>query len=132
MTHMFYVGRRVKVQGMTKLIAQPPQADNRHGVSARQHSSSSELTAISMRGLGKLTADQVDQLDHPIPVTNNGLPIAWLVPLAPSERRRAEMIAAGQLRPGRLGKLSTHPLSPLEGEPTLSELILEMREKART
>jgi antitoxin (DNA-binding transcriptional repressor) of toxin-antitoxin stability system len=86
-----------------------------------------------MRELGKLTADQVQELDHAVPVTSNGLPVAWLVPLTPSERRRAEMIAAGRLHPGRprgLGRWS--PLPPVDDEPTLSELLLEMRERERT
>jgi antitoxin (DNA-binding transcriptional repressor) of toxin-antitoxin stability system len=86
-----------------------------------------------MRQLGKLTAEQVERLTHPVPVTSNGLPVAWLVPLTPGERRRAELIAAGRLRPGRpQGLAGWVPLPPAEGEPTLSELLLAMRDQERT
>ncbi len=92
-----------------------------------------EVTTLTMRELGKLTADQVSRLDHPVPVTSNGLPVAWLVPLTPSERRRAELIARGRLRPRRVRGSSTWtPLSPIEDGPTLSELLLEMRGQERT
>ncbi len=92
-----------------------------------------EIAALTMRELGKLTADQVERLEHPVPVTSNGLPVAWLVPLTPSERRRAEMIAAGKLRPGQprgLGRWS--PLPATGSGPTLSELLLDLREQERT
>lgn len=83
-----------------------------------------------MRELGKLTADQVDRLDHPVPVTNNGIPVAWLVPLTASERRRAEMITAGRIRPRRLqGLAGWSPLPAATSGPTLSQLLLEMREQ---
>jgi antitoxin (DNA-binding transcriptional repressor) of toxin-antitoxin stability system len=86
-----------------------------------------------MRELGKLTADQVDRLDHPVPVTNNGLPVAWLVPLTAGERRRAALIAAGRVRPGRpQGLAGWSPLPPTDSGPTLSELLTEMRDQERT
>jgi antitoxin (DNA-binding transcriptional repressor) of toxin-antitoxin stability system len=85
-----------------------------------------------MRELGKLTAEQVKKLDHVVPVTSNGLPVAWLVPLSPSERRRAEMIASGRLKPGRPHGLTDWvPLPRGEDEPTLSELLLQLREQER-
>lgn len=90
-----------------------------------------DVTSLTMRELGKLTAEQVSHLDHPVPVTNNGLPVAWLVPLSPSERRRAELITAGRLRPRRLQGL-VHPLPEITDGPTLSELLLEMRGQERT
>jgi antitoxin (DNA-binding transcriptional repressor) of toxin-antitoxin stability system len=86
-----------------------------------------------MRELGKLTAEQVSTLDHPVPVTSNGLPVAWLVPLTPAERRRAEMIATGRLRPARRRlPADWTPLPAIEDGPTLSELLLEMRDQERT
>jgi antitoxin (DNA-binding transcriptional repressor) of toxin-antitoxin stability system len=91
------------------------------------------ITSLSMRELGKLSADQVSHLDRPVPVTSSGKPIAWLVPLSESERRRAEMIAAGTLRPRRkedLGAWSPLPASP--GEPPLSELLAQCRDQERT
>ncbi|WP_020671758.1 hypothetical protein [Amycolatopsis nigrescens] len=92
-----------------------------------------EVQAITMRELGKLTGEQVGRLDHPVPVTNNGLPVAWLVPLTPAERRRVEMVAAGRLRPASLQPRPRRaPLPPVEDGPSLSELLLEMREHERT
>ncbi len=86
-----------------------------------------------MRELGKLTADQVDRLNHPVPITNNGLPVAWLVPLTTSERRRASLITSGRLRPGRpAGLEGWSPLPAIDDGPTLSELLVEMRDQERT
>jgi antitoxin (DNA-binding transcriptional repressor) of toxin-antitoxin stability system len=91
------------------------------------------MTAVTMRELGKLTADQVNRLDHAVPVTSNGLPVAWLVPLSPGEHRRAELIAAGELRPGRPeGLTGWSPLPSAEDETPLSELLMEMRAQERT
>lgn len=93
-----------------------------------------DTPTLTMRELGKLSAEQVKQLDQPVVVTNNGLPIAWLVPLSPSERRRAEMIASGRLKPARnprgLAGWTPHPAIP--GLPPLSEVLLEMRAQERT
>lgn len=99
------------------------------GVNARRIDD--EVTSLTMRELGKLTADQVNHLAKPVAVTNNGLPVAWLVPLTPSERRRAELIAAGRLRPRRLQGLPS-PLPENSAGPALSELLLEMRGQERT
>ncbi|KAA2261246.1 hypothetical protein F0L68_17420 [Solihabitans fulvus] len=87
---------------------------------------------MTMRELGKLTADQVGRLDRAVPITNNGLPVAWLLPLTPGERRRAELIATGRLRPSHTQGLSGWtPLPPVEDGPTLSELLVEMRAQER-
>lgn len=105
-----------------------------HGVdkSRRRSRTPDDILSVTMRELGKLTADQVNRLDHPVPVTSNGLPVAWLVPLTPGERRRAEMIAEGRLRPGRpRGLADWSPLPQVDDGPTLSELLLEMREQER-
>lgn len=87
-----------------------------------------------MRELGKLSADQVALIDHPVPVTSNGVPVAWLVPLTASERRRAEMIAAGQLEPRRREDLDAwRPIpSSSDGEAVLSEILAAMRQQERT
>lgn len=88
---------------------------------------------LSMRELTKLTVELVRRYDEPVQITNNGLPVAWLVPLSPDEQRRAELIAAGRLRPGRHRGLSDLlPLPPVPDGPTLSELLLEMRDQERT
>ncbi|HEY0500971.1 MAG TPA: type II toxin-antitoxin system prevent-host-death family antitoxin [Kutzneria sp.] len=87
---------------------------------------------LSMRELTKLTVELVKRYDEPVQITNNGLPVAWLVPLTESDRQRAELIAAGRLRPGRHRGLSDLlPLPPEPDGPTLSELLLEMRAQER-
>jgi antitoxin (DNA-binding transcriptional repressor) of toxin-antitoxin stability system len=87
-----------------------------------------------MRELGKLTVDQVAAIDHPVPVTSNGSPVAWLVPLTATERRRAELIAAGRLEPRRREDLEGwQPLPSVRaGESTLTEILEAMREQERT
>lgn len=92
------------------------------------------ITALTMRELGKLSAEQVAGIDHPVPVTSNGRPVAWLVPLTPSERRRAEMIAAGELEPRRREDLDAWRPQPGagSGELTLSEILAAMRGRERT
>jgi antitoxin (DNA-binding transcriptional repressor) of toxin-antitoxin stability system len=90
-------------------------------------------SSYTMRELGKLTAEQVRHIDRPVPVTSNGIPVAWLVPLTPSEIRRAEMIAAGRLEPRRREDLSAWSPQPgVSGESTLSEILLALREQDRT
>ncbi|GAB3573085.1 hypothetical protein GCM10027445_31730 [Amycolatopsis endophytica] len=86
---------------------------------------------MTMRELSKLTADQLAKIDHAVPVTDNGLPVAWLVPLTPGERHRADLVARGRLRPGRRG-VHWSPLPATENGPTLSEILLEMRARERT
>jgi antitoxin (DNA-binding transcriptional repressor) of toxin-antitoxin stability system len=87
-----------------------------------------------MRELGKLTVDQVTGIDHPVPVTSNGSPVAWLVPLTAAERRRAELIAVGRLEPRRRDDLEAwRPLpSAAPGESTLTEILEAMRAQERT
>jgi antitoxin (DNA-binding transcriptional repressor) of toxin-antitoxin stability system len=87
---------------------------------------------LSMRELTKLTVEMVKRYEDPVQITNNGLPVAWLVPLTESEQRRAELIAAGRLRPGRHhGLADLLPLPPVPDGPTLSDLLLEMRDQER-
>ena len=89
--------------------------------------------SISMRELTKLTAEQMSRLDHPVPVTNNGVPIAWLVPMTPGERRRAEMIADGEMEPAkRAGLAGWQPLPALDGVPALSDVLHELRTREST
>ena len=87
-----------------------------------------------MRELGKLSAEEVARIDHPVPVTSNGRPVAWLVPLTSRERRRAEMVAAGELEPRRREALEAWRPQPAAGpgESTLSEILAAMRRLERT
>ncbi|NGN69306.1 type II toxin-antitoxin system Phd/YefM family antitoxin [Streptomyces sp. A7024] len=83
-----------------------------------------------MRELGKLTAEDMEALEHPVPVTNHGRPVAWLVPMDAGERRRAELIAAGRLRPATVPE-ALRRRRPLPSRPdgaSLSEALVEMRE----
>jgi antitoxin (DNA-binding transcriptional repressor) of toxin-antitoxin stability system len=89
--------------------------------------------AVTMRELSKLTAEQVSRLDHPVPITNNGLPVAWIVPLTAGERRRTEMILSGRLRPRKTNDFSDLPLrQPVDDGPSLSEILLDLRGQERT
>jgi antitoxin (DNA-binding transcriptional repressor) of toxin-antitoxin stability system len=91
------------------------------------------ITQLSMRELGKLTAEQLKEIDHPIPVTSNGVPVAWLAPLTAGERRRAQLVAEGRLRPRRREDLPAWRALPRTEEgPSLSEILAEMREQDRT
>ncbi|AHH95857.1 hypothetical protein GCM10010174_24690 [Kutzneria viridogrisea] len=85
---------------------------------------------LTMRELGKLTAEHVRTFDRPVPVTSNGVPVAWLVPLTPAERLRAELIASGRLRPRRRpGLAELKSLAPAAEEEPLSEVLLRMRQQ---
>ena len=75
----------------------------------------------------------MSQLVRTVPVTNNGVPIAWFVPMTPGERRRAEMIAGGEMGPAkRSGLAGWQPLPALNGEPALSDILHELRTRERT
>ncbi len=92
------------------------------------------ILALTMRELGKLTVEQVAGIDHPVPVTSNGSPVAWLVPLTAAERRRAELIAAGRLEPRRRDDLEAWQSLPAAepGQSTLTEILEAMRAQERT
>ncbi len=94
------------------------------------HADGPETSVLTMRELGKLTAEQVANITEPVAVTNHGLPVAWLVPLSRAERRHAQMVAGGRLRPGR--PTTAVPLPPMQDGPTLSELLVLMRQQDRT
>lgn len=65
-----------------------------------------------------------------VDITDRGRPVAQLVPVVPG--RLAALVAAGLARPAkrRLGDLPP-PLPRVEGQPTLGELLAEMREDER-
>jgi antitoxin (DNA-binding transcriptional repressor) of toxin-antitoxin stability system len=112
--------------GDDDLVPVPARRRQRRSADVASH-------AISMRQLGKLTAEQVSRFSHPVPVTSNGRPVAWLVPMTASERRRAEMIAAGELRPRRREDLAGWaPLPAVTEGPSLSEILAELRALERT
>jgi|GEM_PF-1465311 len=89
-----------------------------------------QKSALTMRQLGKLTADEVAHLDQPISVTSNGRPVAWLVPMTEAQRHRAELVATGRLRPGYPeGLKGWRPLPPREDGLSLSDALVEMRRR---
>lgn len=90
-----------------------------------------EIHSVSMRELGKLTAEEVAGLDHPVPVTSHGRPVAWLVPMSEAERRRAELIAQGRLKPPRVpgGLAGWQPLPSRGDAVSLADALVEMRER---
>ena len=51
-----------------------------------------EVTQLTMRELGELTADRVASLDRPVLMTDDGQPVAWQAPIAPSERGLSEWL----------------------------------------
>jgi hypothetical protein len=70
--------------------------------------------------------------DEGRPATSNGVPVAGL-PLTAAERRRAQLIAEGRLRPGRREAVPAwRPLPQSKEGPSLSEILTEMREQERT
>lgn len=111
--------------------AVPSRPDRR--TSGRGSRRDGRKNAYTMRELGKLTEEQVSRIDRPVPVTSNGRPVAWLVPLTASESRRAEMIAEGRLEPRRREDLEAWSSQPAAepGESTLSEILLALREHER-
>jgi hypothetical protein len=114
------------------MVAEPVPNSPRASRARRKKRALATVTVLTMRELGKLTAEEVAAIDHPVPVTSNGIPVAWLVPLSPSEHRRAEMIASGQLEPRRREDLDAwRPAPGVEGEPTLSEILLALRQQER-
>ncbi len=90
----------------------------------------SGTSTLTMRQLGKLTADDVLHLGQPIPITNNGFPVAWLVPMTEAQRHRAELVATGRLRPGRPeGLKGWQPLPAREDGLSLSDAVIDMRQR---
>jgi antitoxin (DNA-binding transcriptional repressor) of toxin-antitoxin stability system len=117
---------------MTERKAASTTGNNRKAAPVRKRPRGAGDDAVTMRELSKLTAEQVSRLDHPVPITNNGLPVAWIVPLTAGERHRTEMILAGRLRPRKTNSFSAFPLlQPVDDGPSLSEILLDMRSQER-
>ncbi len=107
-----------------------PRNKRTRTVSPRSNAMSNQISVLTMRQLGKLTTDDVSHLDHPVPLTSNGQPAAWLVPMTAGERRRAELIANGRLRPDRPEALKGwQPLPAWEDGISLSDALLELRQQ---
>ncbi|HZJ50141.1 MAG TPA: type II toxin-antitoxin system prevent-host-death family antitoxin [Actinomycetota bacterium] len=65
-------------------------------------------------------------------ITDRGRPVALLIPTQKSEQGLEALIASGRARPaaGPLPELG-HPLHSVQGEPSLSEILADMRADER-
>jgi prevent-host-death family protein len=63
-----------------------------------------------------------------IQITNHGRPVAQLVPVGDQRTRRADLIATGELQPGRGDVLGVEPLQLPAGAASTEELLAEQRE----
>jgi len=63
-----------------------------------------------------------------IQITNRGRPVAQLVPIGDQRTRRADLIATGELQPGRGNVLDVEPVQPPVGSAGTAELLAEQRE----
>ena len=64
-----------------------------------------------------------------IQITNHGHPVAELVPLTGRHRTRADLIASGDLQPGRGSVLDIEPVQAPPGSASTDELLAELREE---
>lgn len=63
-----------------------------------------------------------------IQITNHGHPVALLVPVGDQRQGRADLIASGELQPGRGDVLDIEPISAPAGTPSTDELLAGLRE----
>lgn len=64
-----------------------------------------------------------------IQITNHGHPVAQLVPVGGQRQGRADLIASGELQPGRGDLLGVKPVEVAEGSPTTDALLAGLREE---
>ncbi len=62
-----------------------------------------------------------------IQITNHGRPVAQLVPIGDQRTRRADLIASGELQPGRGDVLAVEPIQLPPGSAATGELLAEQR-----
>jgi prevent-host-death family protein len=62
-----------------------------------------------------------------IQITNHGHPVARLVPVGDQRASRADLIASGELQPGRGELLDVEPVAAPAGSPSTEELLAEQR-----
>jgi prevent-host-death family protein len=95
------------------------------------------MRRIGIRELRQNASRYIDYVKagESIEVTEHGVLVAVLAPPPAGEQRkktrREELIEQGLLIPGTQNWASIKPLAPREGEPTLSEILAEMREDER-
>lgn len=62
-----------------------------------------------------------------IQITNHGHPVAQLVPVGDQRASRADLIASGELQPGRGELLDVEPVAAPAGSTSTEELLAEQR-----
>lgn len=63
-----------------------------------------------------------------IQITNHGHPVAQLVPVGDQRQGRADLIASGELQPGRGDVLGVEPINAPAGSPSTGELLAGLRD----
>ncbi len=62
-----------------------------------------------------------------IQITNRGRPVAQLVPIGDQRTTRTDLIASGELQPGRGDVLGVQPIQPPAGSAGTEQLLDEQR-----
>lgn len=91
------------------------------------------MKRIGIRELRQRASDYVRLAEHgePVEITDRGRPVAMLVPV-PTGSTRERLIAQGRLKVGGGDPLRVPPLPAApSGEPTLSEVLEELRRDER-
>ncbi len=63
-----------------------------------------------------------------IQITNHGRPVAQLVPVGDQRQNRADLIASGELQPGRGDVLGIEPVQAPADSPPTEQLLAGQRE----
>ncbi|HEX8769027.1 MAG TPA: type II toxin-antitoxin system prevent-host-death family antitoxin [Jatrophihabitans sp.] len=89
-----------------------------------------ELEQVGVRELRQNASALLDRVATgvTIRITNHGHPVAQLVPLGGQRQRRADLIASGELQPGRGNVLGVEPIQTPQGSPTTDELLADLRD----
>jgi prevent-host-death family protein len=92
-----------------------------------------ELADVDQVGVRQLRQNASALLDRvatgvTIRITNHGRPVAQLTPLGGQRQGRADLIATGDLQPGRGDVLGVEPVQASQGAPSTDELLAGLRE----
>ena len=97
------------------------------------HTQSATLCYMEQVGVRELRQNASALLDRvatgvTIQITNHGHPVARLVPVGERRQSRADLIASGELQPGRGDVLDVEPISAPAGSPSTEDLLAGLRE----
>jgi prevent-host-death family protein len=89
----------------------------------------SEDPQVGVRELRQNASALLDRVARgvTIQITNHGRPVAQLAPLSGQRQGRADLIASGELQPGRGNVLDVEPVQPPAGAPSTDELLAALR-----